>query len=248
MSPDETHVKRVVQAALNGTGPADYARWRATTLGSVTEALEQGLVLDLMGSVAHNHVLDLGCGDGVLTATLAARGALATGIDIERAALRAAIRRTDPGQHRPPRFVQGRVERLPFADGVFDVAVAVTVLCIVPDSARVVAEAARVLRPGGRLVIGELGRWSTWAARRRIKGWLGSRLWRSARFYTPADLSLLLESAGLKVDAIRGAVYYPPVGVLAGALAPLEPWLGSVTTIGAAFIAAAATKQCEPCR
>jgi SAM-dependent methyltransferase len=126
---------------------------------------------------------------------------------------------------------------------VFDLAVAVTVLCLLPDPAHVVGEAARVLRPGGRLVLGELGRWSTWAARRRIKAWLGSQLWRSARFYTADDLSRLLESAGLKVDAVRGAVYYPPVGVLAGALAPLEPWLGSVTTIGAAFIATAATKQ-----
>jgi SAM-dependent methyltransferase len=137
MSPDETHVKRVAQAAVKGTGPGDYARWRATTLGRVTEALEQRLILDLMGSVAHRHVLDLGCGDGVLTATLVERGALATGLDIDRAALQAASRRTGHGRYRPPRFVQGRVERLPFADGVFDVAVAVTVLCLVPDPARV---------------------------------------------------------------------------------------------------------------
>jgi SAM-dependent methyltransferase len=218
-------------------------RWRATTLGSVTEALEQRLILDLMGSVAHRHVLDLGCGDGVLTATLAARGALATGLDIDRAALQVASRRTGHGRYRPPRFVQGRVERLPFADGVFDVAVAATVLCLVPDPGHAVGEGVRVLRPGGRLVIGELGRWSTWAARRRIKAWLGSQLWRSARFYTAADLSLLLEGAGLQVDAVRGAVYYPPVGVLAGALAPLEEWLGSMTTVGAAFIAVAATKK-----
>ena len=70
---------------------------------------------------------------------------------------------------------------------------------------------------------------------RRIKGWRGSRLWRSARFYTAADLSHLLEDAGVKVDTARGAVYNPPVGMLARATTPLEEWLGSMTTVGAAF-------------
>ncbi|WP_137128515.1 hypothetical protein [Roseomonas sp. HF4] len=58
---------------------------------------------------------------------------------------------------------------------------------------------ARVLRPGGRLVIGELGRWSLWAARDRIRGWLGSRLWRRSAFHSAADLRRAAEGAGLLV-------------------------------------------------
>ena len=230
-------------AVTDATGPGAYTRWRATALGRVTEALEQRRILELVGSVDGKRALDLGCGDGLLTATLATQGAQAVGIDIDRAMLRAAVARTNAGQGARAQFVEGRIEQLPFPDAVFDVVVAVTVLCLLSDQAIAVREAARVLRPGGRLIIGDLGRWNGWAARRRIKGWFGSHLWRSAHFSTAADLSRLVERTGLTVDVIRGSVYYPPIGFLARALAPLDQWLGSVTTVGAAFIAVAATKN-----
>jgi hypothetical protein len=76
------------------------------------------------------------------------------------------------------------------------------------------------LRPGGRLVLGALGRWSTWAARRRVRAWLGNQLWRAGRFSTARDLASLIERAGLRVDAIRGAVFYPPIECADRALAP----------------------------
>jgi SAM-dependent methyltransferase len=63
----------------------------------------------------------------------------------------------------------------------------------VADRVGAVHEAARVLRPGGRLVIGDLGRWSAWAAARRVKAWLGSELWQSAHFSTARGLSHLVE-------------------------------------------------------
>ena len=217
-------------------GPKAYDAWRATLLGRITEAIEQHLVLKLMGELRDARVLDAGCGDGALVCAVASRGAVATGLDPDPAMLAAARMRAG-GAHVQAEFVEGRVEQIPFGDASFDVVVAVTVLCFLTDASGAVREMTRVLRPGGRLVLGELGRWSLWAMARRVRGWLGAATSKAARFRSAGELCALAESAGLSVTVIRGAVYYPPIGTLARIFAPLDPWLGRVTTFGAAFVA-----------
>lgn len=113
----------------------------------------------MIGDVTGRDVLDIGCGDGLLAAELAASGARVVGVDPDPAVLRAARERADTAQHRIG-FLSGRIEALPFDAARFDLVTAVTVLCFVRDEAAAWRETARVLRPGGRLVIGELGRWS----------------------------------------------------------------------------------------
>lgn len=228
-------------------GPKIYESWRATSLGAVTEAIEQRLILDLMGDLAGVHVLDVGCGDGALVCTAASRGAKATGVDADPAMLAAARTRADKNGIMAA-FLEGRIERLPFPDAAFDVVVSITVLCFVQDASAAVREMARVLRPGGHLVLGELGRWSLWAAIRRLRGWLGAASWKAARFHTGGELRALAGQAGLFITAIRGAVFYPPVGILARILAPLDSWLGRLTTVGAAFIALSAVAVTERAR
>ena len=219
-----------------------YAGWRASTLGRITDRLEDALLRDLLGDVAGRAVLDLGCGDGKLAVRLAALGARVVGLDADPAMLRAAASRAAAAGV-SVQFATGRAEVLPFMAGRFDLVVAVTVLCFVPDAEAAFREITRVLRPGGAVVIGELGRWSLWALRRRIRGWLGNRLWRAAHFRTGGELRRLAEGAGLQVRAVRGAVFYPPVAALACAMAPLDPWLGRITGIGAAFLALRAEKS-----
>ena len=228
-------------------GPNAYASWRATSLGAVTEALEQRLILDLMGNLEGAHILDVGCGDGALVFAAASHGAEATGVDPDPAMLAAARTRADKDGITAA-FLEGRIERLPFPDAAFDVVVSITVLCFVPDASASVREMVRVLRPGGRLVLGELGRWSLWAIIRRVRGWLGSATWKAAHFRTGTELRALAKQAGLSVTAIRGAVFYPPVGLFARALAPLDSWLGRLTTIGAAFIAVSAVPVADRAR
>lgn len=75
-----------------------------------------------------------------------------TGIDLSPAMLaRARERATRLG--REIRLQEGDAQRLPFPDATFDTVVATLTLCSIPDDVTAVAEMARVLRPGGRLVL-----------------------------------------------------------------------------------------------
>ena len=69
------------------------------------------------------------------------------------------------------------------------------------------------------------------------------RLRAKARFRTGRQLCRLTEAGGLSVETVRGGVFYPRWAPAARVLAPADPGLGRVTTIGAAFIALAAVKS-----
>jgi 2-polyprenyl-3-methyl-5-hydroxy-6-metoxy-1,4-benzoquinol methylase len=61
--------------------PQAYKSWRATLLGATMEAIEQRLILGMMGDLSGVRVLDAGCGDGALVCAAALQGALVTSID-----------------------------------------------------------------------------------------------------------------------------------------------------------------------
>jgi demethylmenaquinone methyltransferase/2-methoxy-6-polyprenyl-1,4-benzoquinol methylase len=100
-------------------------------------------------------VLDLAAGTGVSTVELARSGATAIACDFSLGMLRAG--RSSRRRRRVP-FVAGDATQLPFADGIFDAAVISFGLRNVSDPARALREMARVVRPGGRLVICEFSR------------------------------------------------------------------------------------------
>jgi ubiquinone/menaquinone biosynthesis C-methylase UbiE len=215
--------------------PDAYRHWRASRLGQITDHIEEELVLELVGPPANLRILDVGCGDAALTVSLAQRGALVTGVDAD-ARMLAAGRARAAASGVAPDLTQGDIRTLQFADDSFDIVLAMTVLCFVDDAELAVREMTRVLRPGGRLVISELGRWNLWAARRRMSSWLGSRVWRSATFRTMRALKDLVTDAGLAITMLRGAVYYPPFAPIAALLARWDAWIGKRTTAGAAFL------------
>lgn len=93
-------------------------------------------------------LLDVGCGTGELARTALLRGGAASvvGIDASESFLKAARHAVaDPrvSWHR------GDAQALPYADGAFDAAISGLVLNFVPDRAKMIAEMARVARPGG---------------------------------------------------------------------------------------------------
>ncbi len=227
---------------MSALAPDSYSEWRSSEIGATTERLERRLILELAGGVVGRTVLDVGCGDGDFAVELARRGASVTAIDASPEMIGAAMRRAAQ-QSVAVTLGVATAQQLPFAAEQFDLVTAITILCFVDDPSSVFREIARVLRPGGRLVIGELGKWSTWAAGRRLRAWLGSPLWRRGRFRTVSELRGLAEKGGLVVGEIRGAVFYPRSKLAARLMSPADSALGRRTTIGAAFIALSATKK-----
>jgi SAM-dependent methyltransferase len=126
-----------------------HAGWwqRHFTQGADAEYEEQ--ILPLAGRYLGEarRVLDVGTGEGQVARLAAARGAAVVGVDPSVAQLQVARERAGG-----PLYLRGEGTHLPFADGSFDAAVACLVFEHIEDADGAIAEAARVLRPGGRFL------------------------------------------------------------------------------------------------
>jgi len=106
----------------------------------------------LLGAVSGRRVLEVGAGAAMCSRWLATQGASPVALDLSGVMLRHAADAADRTGVRVP-LVQADAQRLPFVDGSFDIAcTAFGAVPFVADSAAVMREVARVLRPGGRWV------------------------------------------------------------------------------------------------
>jgi arsenite methyltransferase len=113
-------------------------------------------VLRLLGLTGGEAVLDIGSGPGLLATDMAQAVGLAgrvCGIDVSDSMLTLARSRAVPGGSAAVEYRRGGVDAVPYPDGSFDAAVSTQVLEYVADIPAALAEAFRVLRPGGRLLV-----------------------------------------------------------------------------------------------
>jgi SAM-dependent methyltransferase len=101
--------------------------------------------LDAVSAGPGVHLLDVGCGTGALVSSAVGRGATAVGLDLSDGMLEAARARNPDVE-----FRLGDAEELPFGDAEFAALTAAFVINHLPAPERAVAEARRVLEPGGR--------------------------------------------------------------------------------------------------
>jgi SAM-dependent methyltransferase len=116
----------------------------ADAFGGLT-AQAAGALLDAVGARPGARLLDVACGPGFISDAAAARGTHVVGLDFSAAMVAEATRRCPSIT-----FREGDAEQLPFADATFDAVVMNFGLLHLPRPDVAMAEAHRVLRPGGR--------------------------------------------------------------------------------------------------
>ncbi len=168
--------------------------------------------------------LEIGVGSGRFAAPLG----IGTGVDPSPAMLvHAAVR----GIH----VVKGTAEHLPFASGRFDHALVVTTICFVDSPTGMLRETRRVLKPGGRLVMGFVDRESAMGQEYSAHQ-SESAFYREARFYSAGEVEQFLLKAGFSIVEWGQTLAHPLSETRE--IESLRPGRG-----GCAFVVVAATRE-----
>ncbi|SFR00369.1 class I SAM-dependent methyltransferase [Desulfoscipio geothermicus] len=184
-----------------------YDKWYRTPVGRFVDRVEKAAVLAYLEPQPGMSVLDIGCGTGNYSLELARQGLQVTGIDISPGML-ARARAKAEAEGLPVQFIRGNAGRLPFGDNSFNYVVSVSALEFLPDLGAALLEAYRVLKPGGRLVVGLIGRDSAWGRfyetkSRREPGSVFNR----ARLYTLDELHDAMPGRTVRARAV---LFTPP--------------------------------------
>ncbi len=173
--------------------------------------------IDERAPLADSRVLDVGCGGGILSEAMVQRGAEVTGIDLGEENLSVAqLHALESGIQVDYRHiaVEELAEEMPES---FDTVTCLELLEHVPDPASVIDACARLLKPGGHLIVSTINR--------NPKSWLfaiagaeyilkllprGTHDWN--RFIRPSEMDRFFRQAGLDTRDITGMTYNPITG------------------------------------
>lgn len=132
-----------IQGPLWGKQPENWAKIQEQT-GNAGYAY----ALNFLNLNPADKLLDVGCGSGIFSSLASATGAYVTGIDASEALIGQARQRGTTAH-----FATGEMEELPFADNTFDVVCGFNSFQYAASTKNALAEAKRILKPGGRLVV-----------------------------------------------------------------------------------------------
>jgi 2-polyprenyl-6-hydroxyphenyl methylase/3-demethylubiquinone-9 3-methyltransferase len=170
--------------------------------------------INALAPLSGKNVIDIGCGGGVLSESMARKGAKVTGIDLSKKALKVAdLHSLESGVE--VRYKHIAAEEMAVEEpGQFDIVTCMEMLEHVPDPASIVRAAATLVKPGGHVFFSTLNR--------NFKAYLFAVVGAEyvlrmlprgthdyAKFITPSELSQYVRQAGLVVDSLKGLSYNP---------------------------------------
>lgn len=163
-----------------------------TQPGGGWQALAAALAVGFSGQT----VADIGCGEGDLTLLLVRFAKRVTAVDLSAQMLRVVQERSEEaGVARRVTVAQGDLEKLPLESGSMDAAFVSQVLHHAARPEKALAEAARILKPGGRLILLDLARHDQeWVRSEWADQWLG---------FDERELRSWLTEAGLKLEVFQ---------------------------------------------
>ncbi|MGX8882733.1 bifunctional 2-polyprenyl-6-hydroxyphenol methylase/3-demethylubiquinol 3-O-methyltransferase UbiG [Methylovorus sp. SPW-M1] len=171
-------------------------------------------LIDELAGLQGKRVVDVGCGGGILSESMSARGADVTGIDLGEKALKVAeLHRLESGASVNYRLIE--VEALAQEQPAsFDVVTCMEMLEHVPDPAAVVRACATLVKPGGHVFFSTLNRnpksylFAVIGAE-YVLNMLPKGTHEYAKFIKPSELAEWAREAGLTVSGMRGMSYNP---------------------------------------
>jgi ubiquinone/menaquinone biosynthesis C-methylase UbiE len=165
--PGELHAtgrrQSMADARFAGTAQMWLDMYDASSLRGIIHQRRLSIALSLIDSVTvpgEARALDVGCGPGVMAIPLARRGARVVGVDRVGPMLdlaRSGVSSAGVGDR--VELVMADASELPFSDGAFDLVVGLGLLMWLPSPSQGASEMARVLEPGGFLLVNASNRW-----------------------------------------------------------------------------------------
>jgi arsenite methyltransferase len=176
--------------------------------GAIESFAGVGYFFDLADLEEGESVIDLGSGSGMdafAAAVQVGKEGRAVGVDMTSEQIEKSTRLREQDGFGQVEFLQSHIERLPVEDASFDAVISNGVINLCPEKDSVFAEAARVLRPGGRLAIADI------VSEQQLKDTIvcDADLWASCIGGAAQKDAYreMIEGAGLRIEEVRGNRY-----------------------------------------
>jgi 2-polyprenyl-6-hydroxyphenyl methylase/3-demethylubiquinone-9 3-methyltransferase len=226
MNPSATHRTPLPPGASANVDAGELAKFAAlahhwwdpesTMFGPLhrMNPLRLAWIEEACGGLQDKRVVDVGCGGGILSEAMAARGARVLGIDVGEKALGVAkLHRLESGSDVEYRLVAAETLAKEQPAG-FDLVTCLELLEHVPDPGAIVAACGHLVRPGGRVIVSTINRNpKAYAlaviAAEYVLGLLPRGTHDYAKFQKPAEIARFGRDAGLEPAAITGITYNP---------------------------------------